>query len=147
MGLQVDMLNRQHIRIVLLNLSGCRSFDDAIASNGGLWRSDRVGLPVRRGHSLSRGNDPFQTRSRVATSNLQFWRVDELPFKAHTIESFANPKALNSLSKCKVDVLLVRYQWENGINEKPRDASSAWLGPTKREFQLSTFLSDLREVA
>ena len=147
MGLQVDILNRQHIRIALLNLSGCRSFDDIIASNGVLQWSERVGLSVRRGHSLSRKKDPFHTRSRVETSNLQFSGVDTLSSKAHTIESFINPKAHKSLSKCKVDMLKVRYEGENGINDKSRDASSPLPWAHKTRVPTLNIPSDLHEVA
>ena len=99
-----------------------------------------MGLPVRRGHLLSCEKDPFHTRSRDEASNLQLSGVD-------TIEGFINPKALNSLSKCEVDMLKVTYEGENGINDKSRDASSPLPWAHKTRVPTLNIPSDLHEVA
>jgi hypothetical protein len=82
--------------------------------------------------------------------------VDKLASKAQIIESLNSPillKALNTLSKCSVAMLKVRYQGGNvtkqrRIHDNPKNVwNPRGLGPTNLGVKLSTFLIYPMEVA
>lgn len=86
---------------------------------------------------------------------LMFWieSIDKLLSKAQVMKSLTNPQALNSLSKCKVVVIKVRY-WggdmilniEEFMANLKYDQHPFGSSPSKREIKLLTFLSDLDKV-
>ena len=86
---------------------------------------------------------------------LMLWieSINKFSSKAQVIKSLTNPQALNSLSKCKVVVMKVRY-WggdmilniEEFMANRKYDQHPFGSSPTKTEIKLLTFLSDLDKV-
>ena len=76
-----------------------------------------LNAPLNKTESKATLN-PLHTRAQVESSNLHFWEFNKLSTKAQTIQSLTDLKSANSLCKCKVAMLKVRYYCGNDIKER-----------------------------